>query len=210
MNYTESLQAILGDESSVSGDESSSLKQLFPSKTRLKLLRLFLSHPEEVYYVRELTRIITSQINSVRRELKNLENFGIIFSLKREGDQKKYYLLNASFILYPELKALFFKAQLLLEGHFIKHLQKLRNIQYLVLTGFFVGLEHIPTDILIVGRINRRKFLKILERFEKNLAREINYTIMSPREFKYRKDITDRFLYNILENEKIEVINKLS
>ena len=32
---------------------------------------------------------------------------------------------------------------------------------------------------------------------------------MSLKEFKYRKDITDRFLYDILEGEKIVVLNEI-
>ena len=49
------------------------LEQLFGSRTRTKLLYLFLEHPEEAFFVREITRQIKERINSVRRELDNLE-----------------------------------------------------------------------------------------------------------------------------------------
>ena len=56
------------------------IEQLFGSKTRVKLLQLFYSNPNRSFYVREITRKIDEQINSVRRELSNLLNIGIITS----------------------------------------------------------------------------------------------------------------------------------
>ena len=83
------------------------------------------------------------------------------------------------------------------------------NISYLVLTGFFVNSVDSPTDILIVGKINKKIVNKIVSKLEKELNRNINYTIISKTEFFYRKDITDKFLYNILEGKKIVMIDKL-
>ena len=53
---------------------------LFGSKTRVKLLHLFLNNPGKAFYVREITRLINEQINSVRRELLNMLEVGIITS----------------------------------------------------------------------------------------------------------------------------------
>ena len=67
-------------------------EKLFGSKTRAKLLKLFFENPEKSFYVREMTRVIDEQINSVRRELLNLESIGII---KNETfDNKVYYSAN--------------------------------------------------------------------------------------------------------------------
>ena len=71
---------------------STPVEKLFGSKTRAKLLRLFFENPEKSFYVREMTRVIDEQINSVRRELLNLEGIGII---KNETfDNKIYYSAN--------------------------------------------------------------------------------------------------------------------
>jgi hypothetical protein len=40
------------------------------------------------------------------------------------------------------------------------------------------------------------------------LGKELNYTIMGNQEFKYRRDITDVFLYDILEGRKLVVIDE--
>jgi DNA-binding transcriptional ArsR family regulator len=184
------------------------LEQLFGSRTRVKLLRLFLSEPEKLYFVREITRMIDERINSVRRELKNLEDMGLVIS--QDKDQKRYYQANSSFILFPELRGLILKAQVILEDKLVSDIKALGNIQYMVLTGFFVGIQDNSTDILLVGKINREKLTRLMDKFEKFFNRGINYTVMTTKEYKYRRDLTDRFLYDILENKNIVMIDKLS
>ena len=45
---------------------------------------------------------------------------------------------------------------------------------------------------------------------EKELEREINFTIMGEKEFRYRQELMDIFLFNILEGKTITLINNLS
>ena len=56
------------------------LGKLFGSKARVKILKLFLLHPDQKYYIREIARDLKLQLNSVRRELENLEAFGLLTS----------------------------------------------------------------------------------------------------------------------------------
>ena len=56
------------------------LSKLFGSTARIKILKLFILHPNEKYYIRQLARDLSLQLNSVRRELENLESFGILTS----------------------------------------------------------------------------------------------------------------------------------
>lgn len=64
------------------------LEQIFGSRTRTKLLKLFLTNPHQAFYIRELTRVIDTQINSVRRELTNLEDCGLIVTISEEEAKK--------------------------------------------------------------------------------------------------------------------------
>jgi len=215
------------------------LEQLFGSKTRVKLLQLFLNNPSQPYYLRELARKLKTQLNSIRREVGNLEKLGIIKSvqlvdsetdgkstrgasasgakskkIKRKkrssSGSKKYLLADIDFILYPELKALLIKAQLLLERNFVSKIEKMAKIRLFILTGVFVGIEGLATDMLLVGIVNRKRLSQIVKNFEKELGRNINYTVMTQQEFKYRQDITDRFLYDILEGKKIVIIDRIN
>src|SRR5438477_11347083 len=81
------------------------IEQLFGSKTRVKLLQLFYSNPNRSFYVREITRKIDEQINSVRRELANLLSIGIIAS--DTTNNRLYYEVNQSYEFYEPLRAIF-------------------------------------------------------------------------------------------------------
>src|SRR5690242_21644696 len=85
------------------------IEQLLGSKTRVKLLQLFLSNPNRSFYVREITRRIDEQINSVRRELSNLLNIGIIIS--DTTNNRQYYEVNQAYEFYEPLRAIFGKGE---------------------------------------------------------------------------------------------------
>ena len=99
------------------------LEHIFGSRTRVKLLRLFLSNPDKDYFVRELTRKVKERINSVRRELDNLEKLGLIIA--NQTGQKKFYRVEGKFILFDELRALILKSQMTVERDLAKSIKKL-------------------------------------------------------------------------------------
>jgi hypothetical protein len=210
------------------------LEQLFGSKTRTKLLKLFLLNPDEAYFIRELTRKIDTQINSVRRELQNLEQCNIIEvvdvpvgilpsdleldteetpeSKKKgiaEGKPKKYFRLNKDFVLYNELKHLFLKGPLLFQNQFMIEIREIPTIDYAILSGYFVERDDATVDLLVVGEVPKAKLTKLIHAFEKELEREINYTTMSTEEFLYRKSLADKFIFLLLEGKKILVVDRL-
>jgi len=84
------------------------IEQLFGSKTRVKLLRLFFSNPNRSFYVREITRKIDEQINSVRRELANMLSLGLITS--DDANHKLYYEVDQTYEHYDALRAMFSEA----------------------------------------------------------------------------------------------------
>jgi len=211
------------------------LDKLFGSNARVKLLKLFLLHPEERYYIREIARELDLQLNSVFRELNNLEEMGLLISessleenddlpvdnsdpiettpaTKRKSKDKqkqerKYYKVNTNFLFYNEIKALIVKSQMLYEKDFTDKLKKLGNIKLLILTGFFVGKSESSVDLFIVGAVNRSKLIKVVEELETEMVKEVNYSVMDEQEFNYRREIADIFLYNILDGDKVVVVD---
>lgn len=184
------------------------LDHLFGSRTRVKLLRLFLTHSEKHFYVRELTRTIDEHINSVRRELGHLEKLGLIKSHIEQ--RKKYYSVDTSFSLYPELRALILKSRLTLEKKFIGRLQELGHITYLSLMGYFVDDDTSAIDLFIVGSLPKKHLKQMLEEFNTHFGRELRYTLMSTTEYDYRKDVTDKFLFTLLNGDQVVVIDTLT
>lgn len=191
---------------------------MFGSKTRARLMGLFLQYPKEAFFVRELTRRIDAQLNSVRRELKNLIEMGFIIEKQTEirkgvntlSEKKKFYTVSDGFILFEDLRSLFQKVHILLKQNLVQEIAQSGDILYFAYTGRFVDAKDIPTDLLIVGSINQVSLEKLIAKFETEFAYEINYTLMPKEEFLDRKQCADRFLLSILNAEKIVMINRLS
>lgn len=187
--------------------------QLFGSKTRVKLLSLFLNNPGRPYYVREITRKIDEQINSVRRELSNLLSIGIIKS--ESSNNRLYYEVEQSYQYFKELKAIFSTIPVTSkairetkdEDQVVKKLRSCGKIDLAFLTGGFVRQDHLGIDLLVVGDVNRAKMAKIAIEMERDLGRELNYTIMTPQDYNYRLNLNDRFLSNVMEAKKIMLID---
>lgn len=194
------------------------LEHLFGSKTRTKLLTLFLHRPDQVFYVRELTRLINTQINAVRRELDNLVLLGLVVEaeeqvedpgVRRPGVKRKYYKTNAHFTLLTEIRMLVTKAYILLERQLGDEVSRLGSIRYLALMGSFIGKTGSPVDLFIVGDIDLPATRALVARLEEDLGFEINFTSMTVQEFTYRREILDRFLSSILESPKNVLIDEL-
>lgn len=182
---------------------------LFGSKTRVKLLALLLTSPGRSYYVREITRTIDEQINSVRRELLNLKSLGIVKSHEKRG--KIYYEANQRFEVYPELKKIFEKAEKGLgpDDKLASALRRAGDVQYVALMGGFVGDITSQVDIFIIGEIDKRKLRPAISELEKEIGREANYCIMSETEFEDRSMLFDRFLTDIMSKQKKVILDYL-
>lgn len=182
------------------------LEQLFSSKVRVKLLALFLAGNPRSYYVRELTRRLDENINSVRLELANLERMGLVKSQPVDG--KKYYSPNIRFRLFPELKRLIFKAGL--QGSKLaSDMEKLHGVKFACLSGKFIGLDASPIDLLVVGRVKRKDLGKVIRKMEAGLGEEVNYTLMSLSEFFYRQEMHDRFIDDILKSDYLTLVDRI-
>lgn len=188
--------------------------QLFGSKTRVKLLSLFLNNPNRPYYVREITRKIDEQINSVRRELSNLLAIGIIKS--DSANNRLYYEVNQDYQFYAPLRSIFTNIataepqlqETKEEDETAKKLRTTGNVQLAFLTGSFVRDHDAGTDLFIMGDVNRARVTKLVGEMEKELGREVYYTVMTPEDFQYRQSMNDRFLAGVLTSKKIMVIDE--
>lgn len=194
------------------------IEQLFGSKTRVKLLQLFYSNPNRSFYVREITRKIDEQINSVRRELANLLNVGIIVS--DNTNNRLYYEVNQAYEFYEPLQAVFGKAtsKPAPSGATDKvnnsatpdedKFKALGHLELVVYTGQFTRDEASGIDMLIVGDVNQNALQKFVTELETQENKEIRYTVMTPTEFNYRRQIKDRFITTVLDSKKQVLVDK--
>jgi hypothetical protein len=190
--------------------ESSPIEKLFGSKTRAKLLKLFFENPDKSFYVREMTRVIDEQINSVRRELLNLESIGVI---KNETyDNKIYYSANNKHPFTHALTEIFSKKIDLTREKDVhsttwdEYTRPVRHyLKGLVVTNRLPGQDGI--DLLVIGNDKTKKLTRWAEVIEKKQGKPINYVIMSVDDFNYRRSVKDRFIEEIFEMEISEIID---
>ena len=200
------------------------IEQLFGSKTRVKLLQLFYSNPNRSFYVREITRKIDEQINSVRRELANLLSIGIISS--DDASNRLYYEVNQTYEFYEPLKTIFGNgtstAPVTEGGEDVpkkiatptassverEKIKALGNVEVALYTGQFTRDESSGIDALIVGDINQHALQKFMSELEAQEGKEIRYTVMPAQEFNYRLQIKDRFISTVLSSKKQVLIDK--
>jgi hypothetical protein len=190
---------------------------LFGSKTRVKLLHLFLNNPGKSFYVREITRIIEEQINSVRRELANMMTIGIVNS---EGsDNKLYYSVNIKYKYYAELKSIFDDKSKFTQttapvdiADDVDRFTLLRNItgaRLIVASGKLLNKKNNSNiDLLIAGNVSSSKAAAVISKLEKQENLVLAYTVIPYDEFYYRLSIRDKFIMEVVEGDKIVVLDK--
>ena len=181
---------------------------LFGSKTRVKLLHLFLNNPGKAFFVREITRLIDEQINSVRRELANMLEVGIITS--KSTDNKLYYEVNQRYEYYVPFRAMFADQKVspirpadnnkkMPEWHHVA--TELSGARVIVSAGRLVRGSASKVDLLVVGDISARNLANLVGSVESAEARELAYTVLTYDEFYYRLSVHDRFISDILTNK---------
>ncbi|MDD4319659.1 MAG: winged helix-turn-helix domain-containing protein [Candidatus Peribacteraceae bacterium] len=180
---------------------SVTLKALFSSQTRVKLLSTFLLHPEQEYFIRELTRLLGEQINSIRRELENLRRIGLVRS--RHKNRKKYYHVDMTFPLFVELRSMFSK-EVQTESPVIASLKNIPGIQLLLLAGSFMGTES-KVDLLIVGSVKKEVIEALL--LQEPSLKNVKYSIFPEADFLYRLSLKDRFIHEILNDPRHMVVH---
>lgn len=172
-------------------------------------MQLFMQNPNRSFYVREITRKIDEQINSVRRELANLLNIGILTSKSKEN--RLYYEVDQNYEHYGALRALFAGAALdkattdattSTNTDLAEHLKNLGHVDLLVYTGRFTNDEKSGVDVLIVGNVNKTNVNNFVSDLEDEEGFEIRYAVMSGQDFAYRKSVQDRFISLIEESKK--------
>lgn len=200
------------------------LAKLFGSSARVRLMRLFLMNTEEVFDKTEMGKRSKISGDTLRREIKLLEDVGLIKSRvvvkmrpKRSGkdgalEKKKVtgYGLNVSFPYLTPLKSLVTEIALGKEdvaGRF----RNCGQMKLIIVAGIFIDESDSRVDILIVGdKLKKPAIEGVLRRLEAELGKELTYGIMETPDFEYRFGIYDKFIRDVIDYPHLVVLNKLN
>ncbi len=186
------------------------LEALLGSKLRSKVLGWLFSHPDERYFVRQLTNLVKEDSTNMSRELARLEKAGILVSTT-EGKQK-YYQVNRQSPLFNELRGLIIKTSGLADGL----REVLAPLADQIASAFVYGSmasgeanSASDIDLMVVGDIDEMALHKAISQAENKLARPVNYRLMSQREFDERRSQKDGFLARVLSGQKIMILGSI-
>jgi predicted nucleotidyltransferase len=182
------------------------ISNIFKSRTRKELFRLYFTNPDQEYYLRELERILSTPVSMIRKELTRLEEDGIFLS-RRKGNSI-YYFLNKSYPLFDELKSIVFKT-IGIRGLLREMLSKIKGIEVAFIYGSFAKREETAKsdiDLLIIGEIDDSGLIRRINKLEERLKREINYSVFRRDEFKQKMKEKDSFVIDLLKNPKLFLI----
>ncbi len=182
------------------------LKNIIPSRTRIKVLQLLFHNPTENYYLRRVVREIDEEVNAVKREFDILEKEKVVTRERRLN--KVFYSLNKQYDFYDEFLRIFTKSDPFAQA--IYHaLPKLGKVKFIALSTKYSKRLPIKEDevyVIFVGLIVVPEVELLITEAEKQFGREINFTVMNEDEFVFRKRNTDPFLWRFLRQPKVMLV----
>jgi predicted nucleotidyltransferase len=182
------------------------INELFVSEVRVKILKLMLPNPTTPFHVRALVRAVGTEINAIRRELNRLTKLGLL--KRRPSGNRVYFTVNTASQYYPELLSLVSK-EMTLGQKIISSAKQLGGVKFAVLSrAFSRGRQSslLDIDLFLVGSLNLEVLEKIIAEEEKNLEKEIHYSVMGEDEFLFRKRKNDQFVMRILTQSRTLLI----
>lgn len=182
------------------------LERLFTSKSRVRILELLLLNPTSEFHLREISRRTRVSAPYVRREMANLMALGLV--LKRSQGNLTLFRLNRDSTIAEELKRIFLKTESF--GRFIlDDLGEVGNIRFALIYGSFARGEEAEgsdVDLLIVGDVNERGMLDVMEKVEERTGREVNYIAWTEDEFEKKAGEGIPLLEEIVDTPVIMII----
>lgn len=184
------------------------LDTLFSSKTRVKLLTLFVMSPTKSFYQREMEKLLEVPIRGIQQEIKKLVNIGFLTS--ETSGNRVYFKVNQDFILFNELKKIILKTEAI--GSVIKEdIGGLGKISFCFIFGSFsVGKESPKSDIdlMVIGNVPAKKLSVVMQKISEKTSREVNSHLYSNDEFLKKFHQSDNFIKQVALGKKIYLIGR--
>ena len=178
------------------------------SKNRAALLQLFLTNPDQSFYMQEIGRIFGKKPGNFQRMINKLVDEGILVSEYKAN--ARYFKANKDYPLYKELKNIVSKTVGVI-GSIKEALRRVSTITFAFIYGSYAkDRENYLSDIdlVIVGKINEDELITELDRLEEYLKREVNYKLYKPRDYRRLVKQKEPFIMEILRDKKIMLIGE--
>jgi predicted nucleotidyltransferase len=176
------------------------------SKARQRLLAYFFTNPTARHHLRDLAERLSIDPANLSKELRRLEQDGL-FDSEISGRQK-YFHLNRAYPLFQEVRGIVTKTvgvvPLLAQS-----LKRIDGIEEAYLYGSFARNQQDAAsdiDVLVIGTPRDRGLAEAVRRLERQFGREINYTVLTRKEFEARRAQKDAFLEGVWHNRRVSLV----
>jgi predicted nucleotidyltransferase len=176
------------------------------SKARQRLLVYYFTNPTARLHLRDLAQRLDIDASNLSKELVRLENEGL-FRSEVSGHQK-YFQLNRKYALFAEVRGIVTKT-IGAVPRIAQSLRKIEGIREAYLYGSFARNEQDASsdiDLLLIGAPREEIMVEATRKLERQLGREIHYTILTPKEFKLRRARKDPFLEDVWRNQRVTLL----
>ncbi len=205
------------------------LGKLFSSNALVKIMRLFLSNPEQAFENKDIVERSKVTNSSLRTEIAILKSIGfvkkkvfykeIVSKTKTKKTKKparvrkkkvQGWTLNSEFPYLHSLRNLLLNSELVNRKNTVDKIKTIGSIKLVVLSGVFLGEDASRVDILIVGdKMSKNKLNSVLKIIESEIGKELEYAVMETKEFNYRLGMYDKFIRDILDYPHEKLIDKI-
>jgi hypothetical protein len=183
------------------------LAKLFGGQARVKIMRLFLLNHNSMFELEEVvSRSRVTKVNS-RKEINALAAMGfvkhkLVTHEGVRGAKKKVpaWQLNTSFPYIDSIRDLLVDPSLLLREDLPQRFKQIGKIKLMIVSGIFIGSDKSRVDILIVGdKLKKNVIQQIIKGLESEIGKELDYVVLDSNEFKYRIDMYDKLVCDIID-----------
>lgn len=201
------------------------LEKLFGSHEKVKIIRMFLANPDQMYQVEDIVKHTKLRSDKIRKELNNLLAANLILKSKERMAKlptsskvkklaiKEYicYKLNINFRFVNSLSELMFDFKNANTDVLYDRFKKIGRTKLFIVSGVFLGEEKSRADIMYVGEgVKKSAADKVISDLRAELGRELDIVIFDLEEFNYRYKMFDRFVRDLLANRHVKIVNKLN
>jgi predicted nucleotidyltransferase len=176
------------------------------SKARQRLLAYYFANPTARLHLRDLAERLDIDPANLSKELRRLETEGL-FRSELSGRQK-YFQLNRGYPLFAEVRSIVSKT-VGASSLIAQSLKQIDGIEQAYLYGSFASNQQDAAsdiDVLVIGTLRDEALAEAMRKIERQLGREVSYTVLTRREFDSRRKRKDAFLENVWHNKRVLLI----
>ena len=183
------------------------LAKLFGGQARVRIMRLFLLNGDSNFEIEDVVSRSRVMKNNARKEINALSAMGFIKQKTvskdgSRGSKKKVsaWSINPNFQYLQSIREILIDPTLLLQEDLPQRFKQVGKIKLMIVSGVFIGNSKSRADVLIVGdKLKKNILQQVIKSLEAEIGKELDYVVFDSEEFKYRIDMYDKLICDIID-----------